>query len=73
MKKYFSLKISLFIAFCAFPFLLIAQTKYKTNWQNLDLKTDSVFGISTEKAYQELLKNKKSVPVVVAVIDIFLK
>lgn len=69
MKKYFSLKISLFIAFCAFPFLLIAQTKYKTNWQNLDLKTDSVFGISTEKAYQELLKNKKSVPVVVAVID----
>lgn len=39
------------------------------NWQNLDLKTDGVFGISTEKAYNELLKGKTSKPVVVAVID----
>lgn len=41
----------------------------KRNWQNLDLAKDSVFGISTEKAYSELLKNKKSVSVIVAVID----
>lgn len=41
----------------------------KHNWQNLDLKTDSVFGISTEKAYTELLKGKKSKPVVVGVLD----
>src|ERR1700761_2688090 len=41
----------------------------KTNWQNMDLKKDSVFGISTEKAYTELLKNKKSHTVVVGVID----
>jgi subtilisin family serine protease len=41
----------------------------KANWQNLDLKTDGVFGISTEKAYNELLKGKSSKPVVVAVID----
>ena len=39
------------------------------NWQNLDLKTNSVFGISTEKAYAELLKGKTPSPVVVAVID----
>jgi subtilisin family serine protease len=41
----------------------------KINWQNLDLKTDSVFGISTEKAYTQLLKGKKGHEVVVAVID----
>jgi len=48
------------------PFLANAQ---KANWQNLDLKTDSVFGIGTEKAYKELLKGKKSTKVIVAVND----
>lgn len=41
----------------------------KKNWQNLDLKKDSVFGIDTEKAYQELLKGKKSKTVIVGVLD----
>jgi len=41
----------------------------KANWQNLDIKDDGVFGISTEKAYDKLLKNKKGVPVIVAVLD----
>ncbi len=41
----------------------------KANWHNLDLKTDSVFGISTERAYQELLGHKKATTVLVAVID----
>ncbi|SMC77513.1 S8 family peptidase [Pedobacter africanus] len=50
----------------ALPFISFAQ---KPNWQNLDLKADSTFGISTEKAYNELLKGKKSVPVIVAVLD----
>lgn len=49
------------------PFLSVAQRK--ANWQNLDLKLDSTFGISTEKAYSTLLKGKKSTPVIVAVID----
>jgi subtilisin family serine protease len=39
------------------------------NWQNLDLQKDGVFGISTEKAYQELLKKKTATDVIVAVID----
>jgi cell wall-associated protease len=39
------------------------------NWQNQDLQKDGVFGISTEKAYDQLLKNKKANTVVVAVID----
>ncbi len=47
-------------------FLALAQ---KPDWHNLDLKTDTVFGISTEKAYVELLKGKKSRPVIVAVLD----
>jgi subtilisin family serine protease len=53
------------------PFLSSAQEKEKPkgNWQNLDLQSDSVFGISTEKAYRELLKGKISKPVTVAVID----
>jgi subtilisin family serine protease len=70
MNKLFNSKIfftSLLII--AAPLFLSAQTKFKPNWQNLDFKSDTVFGISTEKAYKELLKNKKSVPVVVAVID----
>ncbi|MET3878190.1 S8 family peptidase [Chitinophaga sp. OAE865] len=39
------------------------------NWQLLSYDTDSVYGTSTEKAYKELLKGKKSTPVIVAVID----
>ncbi len=46
-----------------------ADEKPKENWQNLDLKSDGAFGISTEKAYNELLKGKTSKTVVVAVID----
>ncbi len=49
-----------------------AQKKGKNplmNWYNKDLATDKVFGVSTEKAYKELLQDKKSVPVVVAIID----
>ena len=41
----------------------------KANWQNLDLSQDTVFGISTEKAYTTLLQHKKSTTVIVAVID----
>jgi len=61
------LKRALIIAALALPAFVNAQNK--PNWQNLDLKTDSVFGISTEKAYTELLQGKPHVPVLVAVID----
>lgn len=46
-----------------------AVAQKTNNWQNLDLKKDSVFGISTERAYSELLKGKKSKPVLVGVLD----
>ena len=49
-----------------------AQTSVKEvpkGWHLLDLQKDGYYGIDVEKAYAELLKGKKSVPVVVAVID----
>jgi len=52
------------------PLFSFAQKdKPKPNWHNLDLKEDGVPGISTEKAYSELLVDKESKTVVVAVID----
>ena len=39
------------------------------NWFNLDKKANKVLGVSTERAYEELLKNKTSVPVIVGVLD----
>jgi subtilisin family serine protease len=47
---------------------LHASAQQIPDWQNKDLEKDTLFGISTEKAYT-LLKNKKAVPVIVAVID----
>lgn len=66
INKFFSGRIRLIVALAFFPFFSFAQ---KANWQNLDLKTDSVFGISTERAYKELLKGKKATPVIVGVLD----
>jgi len=46
------------------------NVKLPPNWFNLDLISDGYFGISTEKAYRELLKNQKPKQrIVVAVID----
>ena len=67
MKKVKLLPMLLVLAMSSF-----AQTRpasVPTNWFLLDPATDSVQGMSVEKAYAELLKGKKSVPVIVAVID----
>jgi subtilisin family serine protease len=60
-------KLLALVLVASLPFISLAQKK--ENWQNLDLKKDTTFGISTEKAYTELLKGKKSTPVIVAVLD----
>src|ERR1044072_1172940 len=44
-------------------------TSIPRNWHLLSYEKDSVLGIGAEKAYKELLKGKKSTPVVLAVID----
>ena len=45
------------------------QNEIPDNWFNLDLTDNNIQGISTDKAYEVLLKEKKSSPVIVAVID----
>lgn len=45
-----------------------ASAQQVPDWQNKDLAADSLFGISTNNAY-ELLKGKTPKPVIVAVID----
>ncbi len=62
-------------SYCAFgvalisTFFISAASAQTPNWQNMDLKQDGIFGISTERAYTGLLKNKTPKPVIVAVID----
>ena len=64
------LKSLSFTSLLIFPLLVFSQSdKPKPNWQNLDLLEDGIPGMSTEKAYKELLNDKKGKPVVVAVID----
>jgi subtilisin family serine protease len=47
-----------------------AQTSTRPdNWFNLDATADKVNGVSAEKAYKELLKDKKSTTVIVGVLD----
>lgn len=68
------LKLYLLCALLCFHFsATYAQNKNVTlprNWFNLDLVNDGYFGISTEKAYKELLASRKPLKkVIVAVID----
>ncbi len=64
------LKNILFSACLVLPTLaLTAQDTAPENWYNLDMGDDKVQGVSAEKAYQELLKGKKSTTIVVAIID----
>ena len=57
--------VSSAIAVC----LLLGSYAQKPGWQHLDYQTDSVLGMSTRKAYQELLKGKKASKVIVGIID----
>lgn len=69
MNKFFS-KSLLFALTLLFATGVFAQEKSaERNWQNLDYATDSVMGISVNKAYAELLKGKKATKVIVAVLD----
>ena len=41
----------------------------KQRWSDLDLKKDSIPGMSVDKSYSELLKNKKGTKIIVGVVD----
>lgn len=59
----------LFVSLMAANLMFAQGEKTPDNWYNLDPKADGVSGMSTEKAYKELLKGKKGETVIVAVID----
>ncbi len=66
-----------FIALLLLNFSALSQIKTnkkklpkKQTWQLLDYEQDTVYGTSVTRAYKELLKGKKSHPVIVAVIDL---
>ncbi len=44
-------------------------TAEKQNWGHLDLVSDTIPGMSVDKAYSEIIKNKKGKQVIVAVLD----
>lgn len=44
-------------------------TAEKNNWGHLDLVADTIPGMSVDKAYNEIIKNKKGTKTIVAVLD----
>jgi len=44
-------------------------TKEKQHWGHLDLVSDTIPGMSVDKAYEDIIKNKKGKQVIVAVLD----
>ncbi|MFS4469023.1 S8 family peptidase [Maribacter sp. 2210JD10-5] len=54
----------------AIPIKIADLTKAeKQNWGHLDLVSDTIPGMSVDKAYKEIIKNKKGKKVIVAVVD----
>ncbi|MGG7036833.1 MAG: S8 family peptidase [Flavobacterium sp.] len=80
MKNFLLLSFSLFsvaalaqeskVAPIANPYKKTPLTEQQLQrWSHLDLQKDSVPGMSVDKAYSELIKNKKGTKVIVGVID----
>ena len=44
-------------------------TKEKKNWGHLDLVSDTIPGMSVDKAYSDIIKNKQGKKVIVASLD----
>lgn len=70
MRFKFSLFFAVFIGISVSVFAQDKKVTLPPNWFNLDLTTNGYFGISTEKAYNEILKGKTpKAKIIVAVID----
>src|ERR1700757_4539755 len=68
MRKHF-LWVFVVFSITGYSQVITDTTKATENWFNLDPYTNHVNGVSAERAYNELLKGKKSTQVIVAVID----
>ncbi|SEN06746.1 hypothetical protein SAMN05216436_11148 [bacterium A37T11] len=51
------------------PLTHLLWTAGNPDWQHLDPEKDGVFGISDDRAYDELLRDKTGTSVIVAVLD----
>ena len=49
--------------------MMLSLHAQQTSWQHQDLYSTGIFGVSSNRAYVELLKGKKAKEVIVAVID----
>lgn len=67
MKSYYL--IGLFFAFSLCSLGIHAQDAIPQHWPQLDLAENGIPGMSTEKAYRELLVGKANQTVIVAIID----
>ncbi|MDH5381602.1 MAG: S8 family serine peptidase, partial [Cyclobacteriaceae bacterium] len=67
MRKYFLIFLAAISFYSGFSQQTIEET-IPQNWMNQDSESDSLYGVSTEKAYK-FLKKKKSVPIIVGVLD----
>ncbi len=70
MKK-FIITVSILVSGYMFAQTAATPTVQKRpdNWMNMDPTLDKVNGVSTDRTYKELLKDRKPVPVIVAVLD----
>ena len=68
MERKFLFSIIWVTVFC-FGQLQAQMEKAPDNWFHLDLTEDKYPGVSSEKAYERLLKGKKGQKVIVAVLD----
>lgn len=71
MKKR-TMKLAALMAIMASPLAYQAQQMPKENpdnWFTMDTEKDGVKGVGADRAYDELLKDKKSTTIIVAVVD----
>ena len=62
-------KILITVAFLSFTTFYSQTEKRPDNWFNLDPTLDKINGVSTNRTYEELLKNKTATPIIVGVLD----
>jgi len=62
-------KLFVFAAVLCATYFNAQTAKRPDNWFNLDPTNDKVYGVSTERTYKELLKDKKSTTIIVGVLD----
>lgn len=62
-------KVLYFLALILVSGSIFAQQGDLRAWQHLDYRTDSMYGVGSNRAYEEILKNKTGKTVIVAILD----